>query len=216
MPEGAPNILNNTFTQSAISRLMSEVTSFLNNHWVEVLIVSAVIAIFAMVPAYIKKRRAAAKVEKERNEIREDLMAWKDLAKEQEAQKEAELEKAEKLKHIENIYNCGLDIIKQAGKKNDDINWFMMLGEPQSGKSQLLMSSNIEFLDTSSSTDNEDEEGNKTALDNLPLRCWLSGSAYILDIGGKEFFEKDNSGKMTEWKKIVNLIDKTKKKKPLS
>ena len=49
MPEGAPNILNNTFTQSAISRLMSEVTSFLNNHWVEVLIVSAVIAIFAMV-----------------------------------------------------------------------------------------------------------------------------------------------------------------------
>ena len=89
MPEGAPNILNNTCTQSAISRLMSEVTSFLNNHWVEVLIVSAVIAIFAMVPAYIKKRRAAAKVEKERNEIREDLMAWKDLAKEQEAQKEA-------------------------------------------------------------------------------------------------------------------------------
>lgn len=216
MPEGAPNILNNTFTQSAISRLMSEVTSFLNNHWVEVLIVSAVIAIFAMVPAYIKKRRAAAKVEKERNEIREDLMAWKDLAKEQEAQKEAELEKAEKLKHIENIYNCGLDIIKQARKKNDDINWFMMLGEPQSGKSQLLMSSNIEFLETSSSNDNEDEEGNKTALDNLPLRCWLSGSAYILDIGGKEFFEKDNSGQMTEWKKIVNLIDKTKKKKPLS
>lgn len=212
MPEGAPNILNNTFTQSAISRLMSEVTSFLNNHWVAVLIVSAVIAVFAMIPAYLKKRKAAAKLEKERSEIREDLKAWKDLGKEKEAQQEAELEKVENFKHIENIYNRGLDIIKQAGKKNDDINWFMMLGEPQSGKSQLLASSNIEFLETGSTADND----SKAVADKLPLRCWLSGNSFILDIGGKEFFDKDNPGKKNEWQKVVELVNKTKKKKPLS
>lgn len=214
MPEGAPNILNNTFTQSAISRLMSEVTSFLNNHWIEVLVVSAIIAIFAMIPSYLKKRKAAAKIEKERSEIREDLKAWKDLGKDKEAQKEAEFEKAENLKHIENIYNRGLDIIKRAGKKNDDINWFMMLGEPQSGKSQLLTSSNIEFLETGSNNDNDNDS--KTVTDNLPLRCWLSGNAFVLDMGGKEFFTKDNPEKKNEWHKVVELVDNTKKKKPLS
>ncbi len=213
MPQGAPNILQNSFTQSAISRLMSEVTSFLNNHWVAVLIVSAVIALFTMVPAYLKKRREAAKLEKERSEIREDLKAWKDLAKEKEAQKEAEQERSENLKHVENIYDRGLDMIKQAGKKNDDLNWFMMLGEPQSGKSQLLMSSNIEFLETGSSDTNDPD--NMVVTDNLPLRCWLSGNAYVLDVGGKEFFDNDNSGKMNEWKKVVELVNKTKKKKPL-
>ena len=143
MPDSAPNILNNTFTQSAISRLMSEVTSFLNNHWIEVLVVSAAIALFSMLFAYLKKRKAASKLEKERKEIREDLKAWKDLAKEKEAQEEAEQERSEKLKQVENIYKHGLEIIKQAGKDNDDVNWLMMLGEPQSGKSQLLKSSNI-------------------------------------------------------------------------
>lgn len=212
MPEGAPNILNNTFTQSAISRLMSEVTSFLNNHWVEVLIVSAVIAIIAMISTYLKKRKAAAKLEKERREIREDLKAWKDLGKEKEVQEKAESENTENLKYVENIYNRGLDIIKQAGKKNDDINWFIMLGEPQSGKSQLLASSNIEFLETGSINDSD----SKTVTDNLPLRCWLSGNAFILDIGGKEFFNKDNPGKKNEWQRVVELVDKTKKKKPLS
>ena len=214
MPQGVPNILQNSFTQSAFSRLMSEVTSFLNNHWVAVLIVSAVIALFAMVPAYLKKRREAAKLEKERSEIREDLKAWKDLGKEKEAQKEADLENAENLKHIQNIYDRGLDIIKQAGKKNDDLNWFMMLGEPQSGKSQLLRSSNIEFLETGS--DNTNDKDSKVVADNLPLRCWLSGNAYVLDIGGNEFFDKDYSEKINGWKKVVELVDKTKKKKPLS
>ncbi len=214
MPDGASNILNNSFTQSAISRLMSEVTSFLNNHWIEVLVVSAVIALFSMLFAYLKKRKAASKLEKERKEIREDLKAWKDLAKEKEAQEEAEQEKSEKLKQIENIYKQGLDIIKQAGKNNDDVNWLMMLGEPQSGKSQLLKSSNIEFLETGST--NSTEEDNTNVADNLPLRCWLSGNAYVLDVGGKEFFEKDNPGRMNEWKKVVELVNKTWKKKPLS
>ena len=213
MPDGASNILNNSFTQSAISRLMSEVTSFLNNHWIEVLVVSAVIALFSMLFAYLKKRKAASKLEKERKEIREDLKAWKDLAKEKEAQEEAEQERSEKLKQVENIYKHGLEIIKQAGKDNDDVNWLMMLGEPQSGKSQLLKSSNIEFLETGST--NSTDEGNANETDNLPLRCWLSGNAYVLDVGGKEFFEKDNPGQMNEWKKVIELVNKTKKKKPL-
>ena len=38
-----------------------------------------------MIPAYLKKRKAAAKLEKERSEIREDLKAWKDLGKENDA-----------------------------------------------------------------------------------------------------------------------------------
>lgn len=215
MPDSAPNILNNTFTQSAISRLMSEVTSFLNNHWIEVLVVSVVIALFSMLFAYLKKRKAASKLEKERKEIREDLKAWKDLAKEKEAQEEAEQERSEKLKQIENIYKHGLDIIKQAGKDNDDVNWLMILGEPQSGKSQLLKSSSIEFLETGSTNDKDEDEDSANVADNLPLRCWLSGNAYVLDVGGKEFFEKDNPGQMNEWKKVIELVNKTKKKKPL-
>lgn len=215
MPDGASNILNNSFTQSAISRLMSEVTSFLNNHWIEVLVVSAVIALFSMLFAYLKKRKAASKLEKERKEIREDLKAWKDLAKEKEAQEEAEQERSEKLKQVENIYKHGLEIIKQAGKDNDDVNWLMMLGEPQSGKSQLLKSSSIEFLETGSTNDKDEDEDSANVADNLPLRCWLSGNAYVLDVGGKEFFEKDNPGQMNEWKKVIELVNKTKKKKPL-
>ncbi|MDR2630373.1 MAG: hypothetical protein LBC60_05575 [Spirochaetaceae bacterium] len=175
-------------------------------------IILLVLFLLILLPLFRKLRRRQIK-EKETREIMKDLFTWRHLA--QLVKGGGDHEKA-KQELSDNLVKIN-DLLKQGLKKFIPHEralyanpWFVLLGEPRSGKSSLLESSDLEFRSSAVEKDASDDGKN-----SLPVRLWSGTSAVVCDISGRVFFDRWLDGSSAEWNYIIKQICRIRRKWPL-
>ena len=176
--------------------------------WAIIVIVILVIALllFLLLRPVFVRRRMKRKNQQASAEQQQDLRAWQNIAAmAKDSDIDVKQSLSSQLKNIRTLFRQGLEMLRKSGRRSS-LPWFMILGEPQSGKSELLKTGDLSLK--CSATENEEET-------SLPLRFWL-GRAVVLDIGGRTFFDRWFNGSCAEWEYIRKLILKSHHKVPLN
>jgi hypothetical protein len=177
-------------------------------------IVLLLVALIVLLPLISKLKRKKIK-EKETQDIVRDLMVWRHvarLAKGGEAHVKAKEELSDKLLKIDELLKQGFELAAAHGRGIYGVPWFMMLGEPLSGKSSLLQESELDIIP--SAVEEPPVEGAEQK--SLPLRIWLGGKAVICDVSGSVFFDRWLGGSSAEWSHIIKELCRRHSRMPLN
>lgn len=184
--------------------------NWLSAHWLTVLLV--VLLLFLLIIPLMAKLMRRHKKTEETKGLKKDLQIWENLAslvQGGEKGRDARLKLSTDLKLLTALFKMGLKMIRKAHRKIYDMPWYVILGEPKSGKSTLLENSDAGFLSSAS--------GNEPGgAETLPLRCWLGARSYFLDVSGKVFFDRWLEDSSAEWTHFVRLLTKHHRKMPLN
>lgn len=179
--------------------------------WVVGALVLVAVFFFVVLPLMRKLKRKQLKV-KETSEIKKDLMIWHHLAQlvrgGNEHQK-AKQKLSDQIVKINILFKQGLKLLETHSRKIYEQPWFMIVGEPRSGKSTLLRNSEQELV-----VSVEEESGGEESK-SLPLRLWLGAKSVICDVNGHVFFDRWLNGSSAEWNYIGKLLRRKRSKKPL-
>ncbi|MDR1986064.1 MAG: hypothetical protein LBP88_03705 [Treponema sp.] len=170
--------------------------------------------ILVVVLPLIRKARRKRLKEKETRDILKDLMIWRHVA--QLTQGGDEHNKAKKalsdnIIKINELLKEGFHLADLHGRGLYGVPWFMLLGEPHSGKSSLLEKSELELVPSVA----EMKAGAEGEGKSLPVRIWLGGKAVVCDVSGSVFFDRWLEGSSAEWTHIIKQICRRHYRKPL-
>jgi hypothetical protein len=179
----------------------------------KVILVLVILVLFLIIvlPLLRKLKRRRVK-EKETREIMKDLLTWRHLAqlvKGGGGHEKAKQELSDNLVKINDLLKQGFH---KFAKRERDLYmnpWFILLGEPRSGKSSLLEASDLE-LEPSEFEKEPSDDGKGS----LPVRFWNGTKAVVCDISGRVFFDRWLEGSSAEWNYIVKQICRYRRKKP--
>lgn len=108
----------------------------------------------------------------------------------------AEVDRAKK--DLIDRWQSAMKVVKEANLSVYDVPWFMLIGEPQSGKSTTLLNSGIEF------------PLGKESLSGVggTRNCdwWFANEAVILDTAGRFTFQERNAPDKDEWLTFLQLL----------
>ena len=179
-----------------------------------IILIGIILLLFVvLIPGFFKLKNLLKK-NKDSISLKNDLLIWKRIAR---LANGGNNYKAKNKVDPANIQAIKLSFEKiKATLKADyhgmyDNPWYMMLGEPNSGKSSLLEYSDLSIF--ASESDKIQEDGSK---ESPSIRFWNSNQAVIADISGKVFFDKWLEGSSVEWNEIILEIRKKHKKFPLN
>ena len=157
---------------------------------------------FIGLPLYRKFKRKQLKV-KETSEIRKDLIICHHLAqlvRVGSAHQKAKQMLSDQIVRINILFKQELNLLQMHSRKLYEQPWFIIVGEPMSGKSSLLRGSELELVVSAEEENNGDEKK------SLPLRLWLGAKAVICDVNGRVFFDRWLNGSSAEWNYIGRLL----------
>ncbi|MDR2444523.1 MAG: hypothetical protein LBD44_01105 [Spirochaetaceae bacterium] len=178
---------------------------------VVVAIVLLLLFVMVVLPLIGKARRKRIKA-KESRDILKDLMVWRHvarLAQGGEDHNKAKEELSDNIVKINDLLKQGFDLASLHGRGLYGVPWFMLLGEPGSGKSALLRESELELIPST------EEEKADPDDKSLPVRFWLGGKAVVCDVSGRVFFDRWLEGSSAEWTHIIKQICRRHYRKPL-
>jgi type VI protein secretion system component VasK len=158
----------------------------------------------------LKRRRIK---EKETREIMKDLLTWRHLAqlvKGGGGHQKAKQELSDNIIRINDLLKQGFRKFARKGRELYENPWFVLVGEPRSGKSSLLEASGLELEPSAVERDATDDGKN-----SLPVRIWSGTKAAVCDISGKVFFDRWLEGSSAEWNYITRQICRYRRKRPL-
>lgn len=179
--------------------------------WLLIIIAVFALVLFIIVPLVRRFKRKKLKVQ-ETSELKKDLMVWHHLSQLVRGGEEHQAAKrvlTDGIFKINFLFDQGVQMIKSHNHTLYDQPWYMILGEPQSGKSTLLRNSEQELVVSAEDEKTPDE------VKSLPLRLWMGANAVVCDINGRTFFDRWLNGSSAEWAYITRLINKRHHKKPL-
>jgi hypothetical protein len=178
-------------------------------------IVLLIIVLIVLLPLIAKLKRKKLKEKETRNIVR-DLMVWRhiaQLARGGEDQVKAKEDLSDKLLKIDELLRQGFELASAHGRGAYGVPWFMMLGEPHSGKSSLLQESELDIIPSVV----EDPHSSPGAdQKSLPVRIWLGGKAVICDVSGSVFFDRWLGGSSAEWTHIIKELCRRHSRMPLN
>ncbi|MBQ9273612.1 MAG: hypothetical protein IJ228_02270 [Succinivibrio sp.] len=190
-------------------QLAGGITGFIGAHPIlTVLMVVGVLIVllllFRLGRAYLRYRHN----NKEVASLKKDLMIWTVLSNLVQGGRKSDKAKAEinsRLAAIEQQFSQGLGAINLHRYFATRRPWYVLLGEPDNGKSSLILQSDLNFRSTV--TEKEDSR----AL----LRFHYNNSSVVVDVAGKIFFDNWIGGSGAEWTRICQLIKKKNHYRPL-
>ncbi len=97
---------------------------------------------------------------------------------------------------------------RAAGMSIYDLPWYLLIGEPQSGKSTTIQNSGLEFP---VGTDALSGSGGTRNCD-----WWFTNEAVILDTAGRFTFQEANAPDQHEWNTFLKLLCKHRKRCPIN
>jgi hypothetical protein len=177
-----------------------------------ILLVALLVVLMFVVPIIRKIRRKSIKT-RETKEIMKDLLTWRHMAqlvKGGDEHNKAKQELSDNIVRINELLKQGFEHSVKNIKNLYTIPWYIVLGEPRSGKSALLAASNLEMIP--SSEENNPEEDPKNSL---PVRMWTGAQAIVYDISGKVFFDRWLDGSSAEWNYIARQICRRRRRRAL-
>jgi hypothetical protein len=157
----------------------------------------------------LKKKKVKAKVVKK---------LWKDLllrqklsniAKGGERGYKAEADASKiRLTQIKETFSNGVLLSKKYKNKLKNISLYLLIGEPGSGKSELMRKAELDYL-SNINDKNQGIGGTNT------FHWWVTKKSAVIDVAGKIFFSRWGNTSDVEWRYFVKQLCKIKRKKHL-
>lgn len=106
-------------------------------------------------------------------------------------------------------FQKGIAKFRAAGKDIYTLPWYMVVGEPGSGKTEAVRRSNVGFPPGL-----QDEM--QGAGGTINMHWWFTNHAILLDTAGKLLFQEAPPGTTTEWTEFLNLLTKSRPNCPIN
>ncbi|OHB62297.1 MAG: hypothetical protein A2168_03090 [Planctomycetes bacterium RBG_13_50_24] len=106
-------------------------------------------------------------------------------------------------------FERGIETFRANGKSLYDFPWYMVVGEPGSGKTEAIRHSNVGFPPGLQDT-------LQGAGGTLNMNWWFTDHAVILDTAGRMMFEQAELGGGHDWKEFLNLLKKCRRHCPIN
>lgn len=114
-----------------------------------------------------------------------------------------------RLDDLRKSFESGLDKFKASGKSLYSLPWYLVVGEPGSGKTEAIRHCNVGFPPGL-----QDElQGSGGTLN---MNWWFTNHAVIIDTAGRLMFEEVEPGTTSEWIEFLNLLRKHRGNCPIN
>jgi hypothetical protein len=114
-----------------------------------------------------------------------------------------------RLEQLRERFEEGMETFRAAGRSVYDVPWYMLIGEPGSGKTEAIRRSNISF--PPGIQDPFQGSGGTVNMD-----WWFANDAVIIDTAGRIFIEEVEAGQTAEWDQLLNLLKAFRKRCPIN
>lgn len=114
-----------------------------------------------------------------------------------------------RLDDLRTKFEDGVSKFKAAGKNLYAMPWYVLVGEPGSGKTKAIQKCNVGFPPGM-----QDElQGTGGTLN---MHWWFTNFAVILDTAGRLMFEEVSPGETSEWKEFLTMLKKHRPNAPIN
>ena len=114
-----------------------------------------------------------------------------------------------KLDALRTTFSQGLERYTAAGKDLYTLPWYVVCGEPGSGKSEAVRHCNVGFPPGM----HGEMQG---AGGTINMQWWFTNHAVLIDTAGKLLFQEAPAGTTTEWQEFLQLLRKTRPNCPIN
>src|SRR5437899_486441 len=106
-------------------------------------------------------------------------------------------------------FEAGLTRFSAAGKDLYSLPWYLLVGEPGSGKTEAIRHCNVGFPPGL-------QDQLQGAGGTLNMNWWFTNHAIILDTAGRLMFEEVEPGGTSEWKEFLTLLTRVRPNCPIN
>jgi hypothetical protein len=114
-----------------------------------------------------------------------------------------------RLDDLRRNFERGLERFQAAGKSLYSLPWYMIVGEPGSGKTEAIRHCNISF--PPGLQDEQQGAGGTVNMD-----WWFTNHGVILDTAGRLIFEEVDASATSEWKEFLKLLKQNRLNCPVN
>jgi len=104
-----------------------------------------------------------------------------------------------KLDDLRRQFEKGVETFREHGKDLYALPWYLLVGEPGSGKTEAIRHCNVGFPPGL----HDPLQGTGGTVN---MNWWFTNKAVILDTAGRLMFEEVEAGKTSEWKEFLKLL----------
>ncbi len=121
----------------------------------------------------------------------------------------AEPARRARLDELRRSFETGLEKFRAAGKSLYSVPWYVLIGEPGSGKTEAVRHCGVGFPPGL-----QDEL--QGAGGTLNMSWWFTNQAVILDTAGRLLFEEVEPGSTSEWQEFLKLLKRSRPTCPVN
>lgn len=114
-----------------------------------------------------------------------------------------------RLDDLRRSFEAGLDKFRSSGKDVYKLPWYLIVGEPGSGKTEAIRHSNVGFPPGL-----QDEAQGVGGTINM--NWWFTNQAVFLDTAGRLMFEEVKPGQNSEWREFLQLLHRNRPNCPIN
>jgi hypothetical protein len=114
-----------------------------------------------------------------------------------------------RLDDLRKKFEDGIEKFHAAGKSLYNFPWYMIVGEPGSGKTEAIRHCNIGFPPGL-------QDQFQGAGGTMNMNWWFTDHAVVLDTAGRLMFEEVETGGSSEWKEFLKLLKQYRPRCPMN
>ncbi len=119
-----------------------------------------------------------------------------------------------KLDSLRKKFQEGVEAFRSRGKDLYTLPWYVIIGEPGSGKTEAIRHCNVGF--PPGMHEGENDTGYMGAGGTINMNWWFTNYAVLLDTAGRLVFEDVKPGETSEWKEFLKLLKKNRPNCPIN
>lgn len=119
-----------------------------------------------------------------------------------------------KLDSLRKKFQEGVEAFRSRGKDLYSLPWYVIIGEPGSGKTEAIRHCNVGF--PPGMHEGENDAGYMGAGGTINMNWWFTNYAVMLDTAGRLVFEEIKAGETSEWKEFLKLLKKNRPHSPIN
>jgi len=119
-----------------------------------------------------------------------------------------------KLDNLRKKFQEGVEAFRSRGKDLYALPWYVIVGEPGSGKTEAIRHCNVGFPPGMHEGDNS--VGYLGAGGTINMNWWFTNYAVMLDTAGRLMFEEVKPGETSEWREFLKLLKKNRPNCPIN
>lgn len=111
--------------------------------------------------------------------------------------------------HMRKEFQRGIDIYQKHGKSLYSLPWYVVVGESESGKTEMIRRSEIGFPDKL-------QDRWQGSGGTLSMHWWFTNKAVILDTAGRLFVSEGAEGGQSQWTNFLQMLKKNRPDCPIN